>query len=434
MTTASFDINDIEDLPPGLGGARPVELPATRYRQGGRTQYHVAIPVAALTRLLVNRPDPNRPLEGNRKVDANRARKFGEYLLKNDDWVAPAVIVRVPAHELSFVAKKTFDDSTSWGVLSIPLDTLTELTLLDGQHRTLGIFLALEMINDRIAGLRQTLDRLSEEVGMETTIREQQARLRRDLEIRKRLSDEHISIDVAEVSSDKAKQMFGDINNNAKGVNPDFTTTLDQRDVVNRIAIRVIENHPLLEDRVETGQSTRMSPANVNLVGAKGVSDIVRAVLVGGGRVGVRVEDEISNRMGESVKEVELFLDTLLGAFDDLNDVREGRIDSRELREKTMLGSISMLRVLAITYHDLKDGDSDSHQRPWSRAEIEDYFRKLAPDLARIPIAEDDKFWMNTKVFLPGASAPQARQGMFKALAKELVNWAYNGFPPGKAA
>ena len=207
------------------------------------------------TRLLVTRPDPNRPLEGNRKVDANRAKKFGEYLLKNDDWVSPAVIVRVPAQELSFVDKKKFDDNTSWGVLSIPLDTLTELTLLDGQHRTLGNFLALEMINDRIAGLRQTIERLNDQVGMETTIREQNLRLQRDLDIRKRLSDEHISIDVAEVSSDRAKQMFGDINNNAKGVNPDFTTTLDQRDVVNRIAIRVIENHPLLEDRVETGQS-----------------------------------------------------------------------------------------------------------------------------------------------------------------------------------
>ena len=162
--------------------------------------------------------------------------------------------------------------------------------------------------------------------------------------------------------------------------------------------------------------------------------NIVRAVLVGGGRIGVRVEDEeSSNRMGDSVKEVEQFLDTLLGAFDDLNDVREGRIDPRELREKTMLGSISMLRTLAIAYHDLKVGDADLHERPWSRAEIEDFFRKLAPDLARIPIAEDDKFWMDTKVFIPGASAPQARQGMFKALAKVLVGWAYKGFPAGKA-
>ena len=190
--------------------------------------------------------------------------------------------------------KVPFDDGTAWGVLSIPLDLLTEIVLLDGQHRTLGVFLALEMINERIARYRQTISNMKDQLADPTAVREQEKRLEEDLRTRKRLSDEHISIDIAEVGEDPAKQMFGDINNNAKGVNPDFTTLLDQRDVVNRIAVQLIETHVLLQDRVETGQSTRMTSSNANLLGAKSVADIVRAVLVGTGRIGVRIEDEIN--------------------------------------------------------------------------------------------------------------------------------------------
>ena len=64
---------DPGELPPGLGGARPVQLPGTKYKQGQRIQFHAAIPVAELAR-IIQRPDPTRPLAGNRKVDAKRAK------------------------------------------------------------------------------------------------------------------------------------------------------------------------------------------------------------------------------------------------------------------------------------------------------------------------------------------------------------------------
>ena len=419
---------EVGDLPAGLGDALPVKIAATRYHQGGRTQFHVVLPVTGMTRLLVNRPDPNRPLEGNRRVDPGRAKKFGDYLLKNSDWVSPAITVRVPAQEVEFEARVSLPDGTAWGVLSIPLDMLTEIILLDGQHRTLGIFEALETVNQRIARHRQTIDQLKEQRADPAAINEQEQRLNADLWVRRRLNDEHVSIDIVEVGVDKAKQMFGDINNNAKGVNPDFTAVLDQRDVVNRIALQLIQSHVVLQDRVELGQSSRMGPNNENLIGAKGVADIVRAVLVGSGRIGARVEDEVTNSMASSVTKVTQFLDVLLGAFDDLRDVVEGRIEARELRNKTMLGSVTMMRVIAIAYHNLVLVDPQPGERVLSRAEVEDFFRKLAPALRLIPITEDS-FWLATKAFLPGASAPQARQGTIKSLAESIVSWARNGLP-----
>jgi hypothetical protein len=427
MTSSLSDI-EVLDLPPGLGGAKPVELAATRYRQGGRVQYHITIPVAELIR-LVQRPDPSRPLQGNRKVDPRRAKKFGEYLLKNHDWVSPAVIVRVPLHEVAFEAKVELPDGTAWGVLRIPLDVVSEIVLLDGQHRSLGVFNALELINDRITRLRETVAKMKEQGASREAIAEEEARLATDVQIRKRLGEEHISIDVAEVGERHAKQMFGDINNNAKGVNPDYTTVLDQRDVVNRIAVQLIESHVLLQDRVETGQSTRMSPGNENFLGAKGVADIVRAVLVGTGRVGVRVEDEISKNMARSTRRVEQFLDVLVAAFDDLRDIADNRQSPRDLRERSMLGSVTMLRVLAATYHALTKSDPASGKIAWSRAEVEDFFRKLAPHLRRIPITAKDKFWLDTKAFVSGGTAPMASQGSIKSLVSTMETWARNGLP-----
>ena len=418
------------DMPAGIGGARPVELPATRYRQGGRTQYHLAISVSAVTRLIVTRPDPNRPLEGNRKVDRTRAKKFGEYMLRNTNWVSPGIIVRMPIGEVTFIPKYPFEDTTSWGVLQIPLDMLTEIILLDGQHRTLGIFLALDDINKKIQTQRQIISDLREQQQSLNVLADQEKRLKEFMDQRSKLNEEHISIDLVEVAPEKAKLMFADINNNAKGVNADLTTILNQRDIVNRIALQLIENHALLLDRVELGQSSRMSPSNPNLIGAKGVADIVRAVVVGTGRVGARVEDEITNNLESYRKKVEQFLDLLVAAFDELGLLIDGRLDPQEMRDQTMLGSLTMLRVLAATYYELTRKGANSSLRVLSRAEVEDFFRRLAPNMRRIPIANDDRFWLDTKVFTPGATAPLARQGSISSLVSTLVSWGREGIPP----
>ena len=254
--TETLDQITVDDLPPGLGGARPIPLPATRYRQGGRTQYHVNLPLGQVT-TLIKRPDPNRPLPGNRKVEARRGQAFGDYLRKNHDWVSPAVIVRVPVHEVTFSEKVPFEDGTSWGVLEIGLDVLTEILLLDGQHRTLGIFIAIDDTNTRIRKLRETISGLKSQGGLEGEVARQERLLAKEMESRRRLHEEHISVDIVEVNDKPAMQMFGDINNNAKGVNRDLSTVLDQRRAVNRIAMDLIDRHVLLEDRVELGHEAR---------------------------------------------------------------------------------------------------------------------------------------------------------------------------------
>jgi hypothetical protein len=420
-----------------IGAPRPIEVPATRYRQGGREMFHLTVTLAQLTQLIPKRPDPSKPIEGNRRVDPNRAKRFGDYVLERDDWVSPAIIARAPSGEIEFDAVHKFPDGTAWGILRIPLHVLTEILLLDGQHRTLGTFIGLDEINERIRQKRDAVETAKSNGNPAVTAKLQKG-LDRAIAQREKLNREHIAVDFAVVSTVQGKQMFVDIANNAKGVNPDFTTILDQRDVINRIAVELIEEHPLLKDRVELGQSTRMTATNPNFIGAKAIADIVRAVILGvRGRVGVRVQDELSREIPAAVRAVGAFLDTITAAFPELADVADGKIEPIELRRedsphRSMIGSATMLRALGGAFHDLSrpaEVGAGKTVPAMARSEIEVFFASLAPKMREIPIAEDDELWMPTGAFIPGTTAPQARQGTINSLVQSLNNWGRNGHP-----
>ncbi len=414
---------DSAALPAGLGTVRPLELPATRYRQGTRQMFNVVITLGQLTQLIVKRPDPNIPIEGNRKVDGRRALAFGKYLQDKETWVAPAIIVRAPAGDVNFVPVHEFPDGTAWGTLSIPIQQLTDIQILDGQHRTLGIFNALDEMNAKIAKVRES-EVTAERVGDEATKGMYSAQLVDLKRQRDRIIREHISIDLAVVSSKESTEMFVDINNNSKGVNPDYTSYLDRRDVVNRVSADLMEKHPLLVNRVEIGQGARMSATNPNLLGAKGVADIVRAVHVGAsGRIGARVEDELKTDETRAIRRVERFLDVMVDSFPDLQAVRDDALSPVALRSMSMLGSLTMWRVLASVYRDLTT-ITEKNPEPFSRIEVQKYFESLGSEMKAIPVTDPESFWMKTEAFKVGGSAPQAMQGALIQLTNALTSRA----------
>ncbi len=412
----------IDEMPEGLGAPKPLQLAATRYYQGGRVMYHVTPTLADLPRFIVKRPDPEKPLEGNRRVEQKRAEKWSEYITEREDWVSPALIVNAPKGDISFEAKYEFPDGTAWGIIEIPVAALHGVQILDGQHRTLGTFMALEQVEDRIREKRDGME-AAEIDGNAELAAELQKGLKKLLTARERLANEHLAIDVVAVRGDQRKQMFVDIADNAKGINRDLTTILDQRAAVNRISVELIENHPLLIDRVESGQAARMSSKNPNLLGAKSVGDIVRALNVGvTGRVGKRIDDELATSIVAVTADASRFLDTLVIAFPDLAAVQDGELDPVDLRQHSLLGSATMLRVLAGVYRDLSNPDDGSN--PMTREQITTYFSDLAPEMNRIPIAEDDDFWMPSGAFMPATNAPQAQGGPLRKLVNYLVEKA----------
>ena len=164
-----------------------------------------------------------------------------------------------------------------------------------------------------------------------------------------------------------------------------------------------------------------MSSRNPNFLGAKAVADIVRAVLVGSGRVSARRESELEAAQADAVRRVGSFLDVLVNSFEDLESVVNGDIDPMTLRELSMLGSATMMRVLAITYHDLLN----SSDRALSRSQVTDFFHSIENHMREVPVEATNEFWMSTRAFVPGNSAPQARTGAVGSLVGALSNRAH---------
>ena len=135
---------------------------------------------------------------------------------------------------------------------------------MDGQHRTLGTFLALDEVNAVISQARDGIE-AAENNGDAQMQAHETKRLDRAVEQRERLNREHVSVDLAIVSTKQGAQMFVDIADNAKGVNPDFTSVLDRRDVVNRIAADLsrIASPPRGTGRVSAGRIPMISAAVV---------------------------------------------------------------------------------------------------------------------------------------------------------------------------
>lgn len=91
---------------------------------------------------LLPKPDPANPTEGNRRIKESHALAFGQYVRENAEWVAPALVLRAP-DIFQFEVKESIG-GTEFGVISFPQLARTDLRVLDGQDRILGIHLAIQ--------------------------------------------------------------------------------------------------------------------------------------------------------------------------------------------------------------------------------------------------------------------------------------------------
>jgi hypothetical protein len=390
-------------------GRRSDTYLAMRSVQGGRVVYSTRIPLLDLDKILPT-PDPTQPDPDNRKVDTRHARSFGDYVSQHHNWVAPALLARDNGG-CSFQPLGGAEGHV--GYLDIPWSTgsFGALTTIDGQHRILGTQLETRRLSEEIAKTERDVtrtrstDRLAKLEAKLDDLRDRLARLQK----------EAIGLDIyVEPDSVRARQMFVDVADNAKGISTALRARFDGSKIVNRTLDRVID-HALLKGRVDLEQD-RMTRNNVNLIGAKHVADLTKAVAVGvGGRISARREAELSDEA--VIEAVHGFLDCVTEAFTDLADVAEGTLTPTDLRGRSLLGSVGMLRVLAGTYHllwakDIADDD------------ISAFFGTLAPQMTG-PVAEDS-VWRRTDAgrdFEPNAFAPVMRTQNLQHLVNVVASW-----------
>lgn len=337
---------------------------ATRYRQGGRVVFSLDLSLTQIA-ALIPAPVAGKAAEGNRMVKESHASAFGDYVRAKADWVAPALVLRAP-DTFKFEVRENIG-GTEFGVLAFPKLAATDLRILDGQHRILGIHLAIQGIADDLEKARALVAAARRNDDSGALIANMQQRVDELNAQRERFARERTSLQIF-VEDDQIayKQMFFDIADNALGITSSVRARFDSRKVVNR-SLEEVMKHALLKNRVDPEQD-RIGRNNPNLLGAKQVAEIIRTLAVGiEGRIGRRLEDELSE--DALVQKTNDFLDTLLESFPPLAQV------------------------------------APHMQGP----------------------AREDSIWIaqiEEGVFAPGALAPRSRRQDLKELRNHMVKWA----------
>lgn len=400
------------------------QLLAQRYNLAGKSVFVVALPLHLIAAHLPI-PDPERPFEGNRRVSAAHARKFGEFWRVNDKCVTPPLLFDTTWPLSGDFEVEAKAGGVEFGKIRLPHNSKQVLEILDGQHRILGWYLIGERINREF---RETADALAtaRSVGEMDNVAVWEAKLGALKQELGRMEKEYVTLQIVEgLTLAEHKQVFADIANNAKGITKSVTTAFDQRSILNQITMDAIEGVPLLQERTDV-EADRVAGMNENLLSAKNVADIVKHTLVGiDGRMTSQREKTWKHSVAEEV--VESFFETLTKCFPDLDRVRNDELSPPELREHSLLGSATILRCLAGAFHAIAVEElRDETPRVTSigRKKAEALFRDMAPNMA-LPISEG---WWETGFFPErGSKAPSSRAQDLKGLTDTIASWAEVG-------
>jgi len=396
--------------------------------QGGRKHFVIVLPLPQVVTTLPI-PDPNVPFDDNREVNSNHAKSFAQYVRHQNKWHAGCLTIRVMSGAVTF---KSFEGGQAgdlqFGLLSVPRNARGVFKIIDGQHRILGIKYLLDGLNDDLSTAVSDLAK-AQRISAEKAVIEQFTRQIKTIkETLSRVESDCIAIElVVEDDVELAKQIFVDVANHALGVRKAITALFDQSKVINRALNEFLDDpstDDLVRDRID-GYKDRVVGSNPNLMGAGSLADIIRTVAVGiNGRISAAQEKTLNQKV--LAAEANRFFEVLRKSFPELDSVASGNAEMGSLRKSSILGSSTMLRVMAGVYYELKASGV-------SVTDIMEFFKKISNHTAA-PVSRSNpsgKMWLNATTegaFADGANAPGSRAQAVKALVAAIVNWYTN--PP----
>ena len=440
MTDNETDASDLAEMLAGTEYQANDKFNAMKCVQGEVVSYTVVLPMEAILHSL-KKPDPNEILATNRKVDRKRADDFANRYLyeraRTGEWICPPLTLRVHPSDVVSITP------LSGEIVRIEVPKLRQWLIHDGQHRALGVHYFHEQLTAQIEKFRNQA-----EMARANGDKQLESQFLRKVEVEKRtledvLSRSSVQLNLIVTTPTIHDQLFADMAINAKGINPDFGIALDHHDPLGNIAKLVLEELPYLPPLISLGQKGRVAKKDDELIGLKSLTDIVRAVSVGGaGRIGKNVHQKLleeerlwAGRTGE-------FLQACFGTFSGLRGLVEGTTTASEVKKSSLTGSATMLRVLASVWHEAVIDPTGPHKTATVK-EMRDFFGVLDPHMdcfeevertaadgtttTVIGVPATKKLWMDTLKFRPGGVAPTARPADIGDLAQEVTRWMREG-------
>lgn len=426
---------ELKDLEVPSGYAETDDYIGVAHSQHDLGLVSVQVPWTSLIKML-KLPEPGAESDFNRPLKKGHAERFGEYLDVVDKPYTPPIALWT---DPSNVILENINDLPRIGNIRFVLAKFVrsgrdQVNILDGQHRIYGCHLQVEKYQDEITLAREHLIR-AEALGQPEVIAEAKMRLKKAKDKLPRLQNMVVTVQVV-LTADKrvAKEIFADVADNALGISRSILSAFSQRSAFNRVAQRVsAETLPGLVDTVQD----RMSRKNPHWLSLKDVVNIIQALELSLGRRWThKLEGQLREQQME--RQAKMFFEGLLAVYPPLKRVREGQIPASELRasgsEVSLLGSATMIRVLATSYRTLREGD-DRHE-PIAHEGIIGFFGTLPMEAgATNPDDKENaqpllsKVWLDTEAFAFPWTAPSASMGDIRGLAGHVVAWAYAGRP-----
>lgn len=382
---------------------------------------------------MVKLPDPDVDTDYNRPLRTGHAERFGEYLDVVDKPYTPPIALWT---DPSNVLIEDIDGLPEIGNIRFVIAKFVrsgrdQVNILDGQHRIYGCHLLFDKYQKSIGNARDHLAR-AEALGEPNLVAEARAHLKKAKDKLPRLEDMVVTVQIA-LTGDKrvAKQIFADVADNALGISKSILSEFSLRSAFNRSAQHVADD--TLPGLVDTVQD-RMSRKNPHWLSLKDVVNVVQALQLPLGRRWThKLEAELKDQ--PITRQVTAFFEGLFDAFPELKSVREGETPASELRatgtQVSLLGSATMIRVLAAAYRTLSNGD-EAHE-PMSHEDIMAFFSTLPMEAGSTDPDDEDadpklsSVWVETGKFAHPYTSPSARLGDIRVLANDIAQWAQAG-------
>lgn len=417
-----------------LSGYRPgKELAAQRIRRGNRAVYVVSLPID-LVPVHLPVPDPENPIDQNRLVRQSHAKAFGDYWAKQPDmWTVPPLLVDTVG-PLTFERKEGVEGGAEWGVLIIPNNSKDTLRTLDGQHRILGWALKSKELEDvRNRSLNRIAD--AHRTGDKDAAARAKAELTRAEATLARMQREQVTLEImTNVTDAEHKSFFIDIADNALGINASERTRMDEQNLDSIVARALSKQVLLLLDRTEERQASAGKKSK-DVMSLKNVRDIVRHTCFGiSGRITANRAKKIRPETMEEISK--RFFLAMTDASPDLKAIVGGTYLPKDLRQESLLGSVTVWRCLAGTYHDLAVTATEE-ALVWSAAGHDKFKAFVSALVPTMRIKEKkivDGRWVKTTFVNDGELAPRSRAQDLKGLTALFTSWASNQTPFNPAA
>ena len=420
----------------------------TRFRQLGLHEISLHVTVDQITAGFIQRPDPNVRLTHNRAIKPPHAESFADYLSRGAEdstgkWtvIVPALSLFTSPLAVDFEVQPDFQaGEIDFGIVRI--EKTEPVKIWDGQHRTLGAYLAVERLNKRMneALNSKTKAEASGELEKAADFDEEVARIR---EVRRRLGHIVIPVSIAlETNEERIAELFADVADNAKGINATALARLDQRNAFNRVASAIYDGKDdwtLLEGLIDD-DNAYVTQNNPHWTTYRDVASVAQTAYLGYGARWTEKKEETSfaAKQDEILQNAREFYEVIAEAFSELDDVFSGTIEPSELRgggdRTSLLASSTTIKALASAWHDLRYGHRWANAgsrivstgytaEPWDRDQIVKAFAGLPPMGAGSTKVVND-FWKSLNIIEAPYSAPTARAGNIRVMSMAIVEHA----------